>query len=31
MLDGQCGIDDWKIILIDKKRNNQETRRKEPV
>ena len=30
MLDGHCGIDDWEIILIDKGRNKQETRKKEP-
>ena len=29
MLDGHCGIDDWEIILIDKGRNKQETRKKE--
>ena len=28
MLDGHCGIDDWEIILIDKGRNKQETRKK---
>ena len=29
MLDGHCGINDWEIILIDKGRNKQETRKKE--
>ena len=29
MLDGHCGIDDWEIILIEKGRNKQETRKKE--
>ena len=28
MLDGHCGINDWEIILIDKGRNKQETRKK---
>ena len=28
MLDGHCGIHDWKIILIDKGRNKQEARKK---
>ena len=29
MLDGDCGIDDWEIILIDKGRSKQETRKKD--
>ena len=29
MLNGYCGIDEQKIILIDKGRNKQETRKKE--
>ena len=28
MLDRHCGIDDWEIILIDKGRNKQQTRKK---
>ena len=28
MSDGHCGINDWEIILIDKGRNKQETRKK---
>ena len=27
MLNGHCGIDDWEIILIDKGRDKQETRK----
>ena len=29
MLDGHSGINDWEIILIDKGRNKQKTRKKE--
>ena len=29
MLAGHCEIDDWEIILIDKGRSKQETRKKE--
>ena len=29
MLNGHCRIDHWEIILIEKGRNKQETRRKE--
>ena len=29
MLNGHCGIDDGQIILIEKRRNKQEARKKE--
>ena len=31
MLNGHCGIDHWEIILIDKGRDKQDTRKKSVI